>query len=411
MDEIKNKKVLLMTVGTGDKGSDIAHGLFFSIKDSNPDILILMGSQKSFDITLNYLKELISKEKINCKIEEKVVSDINDFEILHFEFSNVINELLQKGYSLNKISVDYTSGTKAMSAALVSAALFHKIGSITYIYGERGEGGRVKTGTERKSSLAPSKIFSNENFCKAIEYFNAFRFTTCYEILNNFEFHPEYSEKISLLKHLTLLFDNWDKFNFSNAFELLKKIDSDLLKIFELKNKFDSYYRPLLVKLNSKEDNYEKLLDLIGNADRRASEGRYDDAIARLYRAMELLGQIEFKKQFDCSTSDVKIENIPAVLQEEIQQSYYDSKDNKIKIPLFGTFEILSKTNNEVGVKFIQKKDDIKQFLILRNNSILAHGFSSINKENFEHARKILKEFLEELNVEFNPTVFPKLKC
>jgi len=50
----QHKKVLIMTVGTGATGEDIAHGLFFSIKDSNPDLLVLIGSQKSFDTTLSH---------------------------------------------------------------------------------------------------------------------------------------------------------------------------------------------------------------------------------------------------------------------------------------------------------------------------------------------------------------------
>jgi hypothetical protein len=205
----QHKKVLIMTVGTGATGADIAHGLFFSIKDSNPDLLVLIGSQKSFETTLSHLRELINKEQIDCEVVENVIEEINDFEKLHFEYSNIIEELLKKGFALNKISVDYTSGTKAMSAALVSAALSAKVGSILYVYGERGESGRVKSGTERRSSLSPSKIFSKDIFNKAIDYFNSYRYCDCIELLENFEFHPDYDEKVKLLIKLSKIFDAW----------------------------------------------------------------------------------------------------------------------------------------------------------------------------------------------------------
>ncbi|MEP0861581.1 MAG: TIGR02710 family CRISPR-associated protein [Ignavibacterium sp.] len=406
-----NKKVLLMTIGTGATGADIAHGLFFSINDSNPDLLVLIGSSKSFETTLPALKNLIEQNKIRVEIIEKIIDEINDLEFLHFEFSKIINELKEKGFLVNKINVDYTSGTKAMSAALVSAAIANKVGSISYVYGERGEGGRVKSGTERRSSLVPIKIFSAETFQKAIEYFNSYRFTTCLELLNNYEFHPEYHEKVELLKYLSDLFDCWDKFEFNRAFEHYKKINVDSMKVFNLKSRFESYYLPLLIKLKSEEYSYQRLIDLTGNADRRASEGRYDDAIARLYRALEMCGQIEFLKEFHCSTSDVIIDKIPVNLKEEVNNKYLDKKDNKIKIPLYGTFELLSKINNTVGKVFMDQWNNIKKCLTVRNNSILAHGNDPVSKKSYYETRLIILNFILAGYENFSPVEFPKLKC
>ncbi|MDB9309098.1 hypothetical protein PN471_10700 [Aphanizomenon sp. CS-733/32] len=51
---------------------------------------------------------------------------------------------------------------------------------------------------------------------------------------------------------------------------------------------------------------YEIVQDLILNAERRATQQRYDDAVGRLYRALELLAQIRLLKAFD---NDGEIEN------------------------------------------------------------------------------------------------------
>lgn len=405
----KSKKVLIMTVGTGATGADIAHGLFFSIKDSNPDLLILIGSKKSFDVTLNYLKALIQKEALDCIIEEKEIEEINDFEKLHFEYSNIIEELVRRGFVLNKMAVDYTSGTKAMSAALVSAALSKKIGSILYVYGERGEGGRVKSGTERRSSLSPNKIFSEDTLKKAIDYFNSYRYLTCKELLETSDFHPDHKQKANLLLQLATIFGFWDKFDFVSAFETLRKIDDELLKVFQLKNKFENYYKPMLNNLKSERESYNKILDLVGNANRRAIEGKYDDAIARLYRALEMLGQLEFQKEFHCSTSDVIIDKIPEKLRENIKFKYLDKKSNKIKIPLFGTYDILADSDNEIGLLFRENWDKIQRLISLRNESILAHGNVPLHKDHFNDAMEILKNFISLKKTDFVPIDFPKI--
>ncbi|WP_337873474.1 TIGR02710 family CRISPR-associated CARF protein [Ignavibacterium sp.] len=408
--ENKTKKVLIMTIGTGANGEDIAHGLFFSIKDANPNLLVLIGSDKSFELTLPHLGKLIKNEGIDCEIIEKQIDEIDDFEKLHFKYSEFISELLKNGFALNKISVDYTSGTKAMSAALVSAAISKGVGSIIYVYGERGEGGRVKSGTERRNSLAPNKIFSDNILHKAIEHFNSYRFTTSVELINNFDIHPDYKEKSTLLVQLAKLFNLWDKFDFVGAVEVLKKIDINSLKIFELKEKFEKYYQPILFRLKIEQNSEEQLEDLVGNALRRSAEGKYDDAIARLYRALEMQGQIEFSRQFNCSTSDVNVDNIPEEFRDEVRSKYFDKKDNKIKIPLYGTFELLAVAGNKTGILFNEKWTEIQKLLSLRNRSILAHGNLPLNKKNFEDALKIVESFISLSQGDYAPIKFPELK-
>jgi hypothetical protein len=44
---------------------------------------------------------------------------------------------------------------------------------------------------------------------------------------------------------------------------------------------------------------YEIVEDLLLNAERRAMQDRYDDAVGRLYRALELLVQIRLLQTYD----------------------------------------------------------------------------------------------------------------
>jgi CRISPR-associated protein (TIGR02710 family) len=247
-------------------------------------------------------------------------------------------------------------------------------------------------------------------FEKATERFNSYRFNDCIELLTNFDFHPDYSEKAKLLLQLTKLFDAWDKFDFNIAFEVSRNINADMLRGFGLKGSFEKLYQPTLVKLKSKKLSIEKLLDLIANAERRAAEGKYDDAIARLYRAFEMLGQLEFEKEFKCSTSDVNVENIPINLRDDVKKTYTDFKDGKVKIPLFGLFEILYKIGNETGSIINEEMERIKLVLTLRNNSILAHGTTSLDQKDFNEALDILKNITKNFTSTVEIPRFPTLK-
>ena len=47
---------------------------------------------------------------------------------------------------------------------------------------------------------------------------------------------------------------------------------------------------------SKKSSGYEKVGDLLRNAERRAAQSRFDDAVARLYRALELFAQLRLRK-------------------------------------------------------------------------------------------------------------------
>ncbi len=144
----------------------------------------------------------------------------------------------------------------------------------------------------------------------------------------------------------------------------------------------------------SNDDKNFLLFELIENAKRRAIEGKYDDAIARLYRALEMLGQIEFEKEFKCSTSDVNCENLPLEKRNEIREKYFDYKDNKVKLSLFVTFDLLKIVKNRIGLLFSENFEEVKKILFLRNNSILAHGMQPITRKEFEATIEKLEKLI-----------------
>ena len=91
----------------------------------------------------------------------------------------------------------------------------------------------------------------------------------------------------------------------------------------------------------TKANGYELVGDLLNNAERRASQQRYDDAIARLYRATELFAQIRIEK-----TKGYKLVKLTLKeLDEELRPEYrkYMKENDRLLLGLREDYELLYK--------------------------------------------------------------------
>ena len=107
----RRKTALLMTVGTGIGGQvateDLAHAILFSIDNSNPDIVIFFGSEKSKKTVESVKEQYLNEFEEEFDYFEFIhLEQIDDFKIYFEAFKRKIQEL--DGY---KIIIDYTSGT------------------------------------------------------------------------------------------------------------------------------------------------------------------------------------------------------------------------------------------------------------------------------------------------------------
>ena len=378
-----NKKLMFITVGVGGgNGQDISHALFYTIKHCNPSSVVFLASKESWDKVSVYLLKDLEGWNADLEIQEEIINEIDDFEFLHNKFSKVIKSYLSKGYLKENIIADYTSGTKAMSAAMVSSAIFNKIDTLTYVTGKR-ESGRVVSGTERQYPLSTLSIISKQTIEEAAGYFNNCQFNTTINMLSSSSIYPAHMKISNTIIQLSRFFDSWDKFNFKQAFEIIRKVDEDAISKMKLLGKIKKYRDNLLPILKLDELNIEKVDDLLFNAKRRADEGKYDDAVARIYRAIEMIGQIEFKKEFNCTTSDILIDNFDGSIKDFIRENCIKNEKGSMQTGLFQTINILAKVENEYGKLFIENIAELRKLLDNRNYSILAHGVNPITEKHF----------------------------
>jgi len=125
--------------------------------------------------------------------------------------------------------------------------------------------------------------------------------------------------------------------------------------------------------------------DLQANAMRRAEEGKYDDAIARLYRALELAAQIALlHRDPPIETDKVLLQSVPSSLTSEFKARYLDRDTATLKLPLVAAYRLLEALDDPVGHHFRSRFDEYKVILAARNSSILAHGVAVHGREAFE---------------------------
>jgi CRISPR-associated protein (TIGR02710 family) len=382
-------RALISTIGSGNGVDD---GIIFSIQKNNPDLLLMIYSEQSKH-TFKKVKESpkLSKE---LRIMDEQIDEVDDLEILVSEYGKCIRMVIEEGYTPEQIVVDYTSGTKSMSSALVYISIINGIGTLSYISGRRSteNGGRVMSGTERLYSLSPTQLYTSQRLSLFRELFNKFRFEAAIQLLEAAIIHPDFKILADSYFLLAKGYDAWDRFEFEEASNFLNKID---LKLENLRpyEKMIRDHKQILYKLKSssamREDDAD---DLYYNAKRRFTEGRFDDSVSRLYRLLELYGQIEFSNHYSYATDKVPFSELPQELKEKFK---FANETETVKLALVDTFLALKDKNGDRIKTFHENFKEIEKLLSIRNNSRLAHGRIPVNRRQsekmFELVEKIFK--------------------
>jgi CRISPR-associated protein (TIGR02710 family) len=312
------------------------------------------------------------------------------------------------GINYKDIMVDYTGGTKTMSAALV-------LGTIEYTsrYSYVGGTERTKEGLGIVIDGKERTLFHDNPWMelafverkRASILFNKGKYASAAELLKNIANKLPEKEGIFFKSFSGIVegYDLWDRFKHKDAHIKIRK-NLDTFKAYcygsreDRLNKLVEHIKrnvEFLEKLITEKEDYY-FYDLIANAKRRADlEEKYDDAVARLYRAIEFLAQNRLNLKYSINTSNVDKETLPIALKDEYIKKYANN-EGKIEIPLYASYKLLKELKDEIGKKFMtQYERNLKYLLSLRNNSILAHGFNSISKNAYEKFYFSILEFVD----------------
>ena len=383
--------------------------IIFSLNHQKPDYICFFVSEES---SSSIEKDILLHLGFNPRHYDWIVTpSAEHLSDCYRAISQQLPQILKKWKVDPKdLLVDYTGGTKTMSVALALATIETSC-SYTYIGGvERAKKGLgvVINGKERMwYQDNPWDELAVSERKEACLLFNKARYAAAAEVF------ARTAEKVSqrnnaffkAMQELAQGYNLWDKFRHKDARKKLYQsrniIDasaaiSDKAEIILLSNalKENLYF---LEELENNQDQKGLLLfyDLLANAKRRADlEDKFDDAMARLYRAMEAMAQFRLESHYGIKTSDVKTNQIPDSLKEDYKAKYVDDKNGRIKLPLSASYRLLKKLGDELGKSFFHHYDkELKAILDVRNKSILAHGFNSVKEETFRRMYTVILNF------------------
>jgi len=390
----KMKRAMVVTVGTGtgEHRQEVLKGLseaiVTSILNNRPDKVVFIASKQSREESV----PLIVPRLEDMEYADVIIEQIDDIQHIFEKASYCIQELVNEGFDTEEIIVDYTSGTKAMSAGVVLAALSFEVGKIAYISGKRGERGVVSKGTEKFTIMRPVQMLMQRKIDLVGHLFNAHRFESCLDILEYVGEHLSERRAMNIVDELSNLckaYDLWDKFDHKGAADILLGSRFCLLDVSQNK-KFLGFMKKESEDFKSGKGDAELfyIADIMNNCERRAEEGRYDDTVARLYRVFELLAQWHIRKMGMCDEEDLRQGDysIDSSKLGEEQMKYFGElgylENDKIKPGLFDTYSFLAKCEYSMGLEFEGDKH-LHHLLSGRNSSILAHGLKSVGEKTY----------------------------
>ncbi len=380
------KRALIVTVGTGTRPDvQIIKPLTKAITHYRPDFLVMAASAGSRGNAEIIVRELALAPEAHTIA---MFSDIDDFQAVFQDINTVFRDLQARGFAPDEIEIDFTSGTKAMSSGAVLAAVHNRCGSINYITGQRKDG-VVIDGTEQFRQIPPTMVFAAYDLKRAREFILNLRFDTAEQLLQGLILTDTREKDLARqLRHIAEGYRLWDLFNHKGALAKLKHLDSTLKETAALQTTPAAAAALEELAKGKAAPKDLLLIDIFNNAERRCREGRYDDAVARLYRTTELLAQYVLEHDFAIMTGDVDVSKAPESLREGLER-LRDKRDGKIKIGLDGDYRLLEGLGHALGAGYTgdnSLQDQLRQ----RNQSILAHGLEPMTANKYRNLKASL---------------------
>jgi CRISPR-associated protein (TIGR02710 family) len=309
-----------------------------------------------------------------------------------------------------EVLVDYTGGTKTMSAALVLAAaeLFQQF---SYVGGEqrdKGGMGIVVAGQERwLYQTNPWSELAIREVERACDLWAGCQFESAANLLKEVAPRVPLRLRFEALATLAEALAARHRLDFPEARSLFHQTIRQIRPIFEANpaaNPLPLAERALEICQACAADAASPALlrELLDNALRTAAQGRYEDAAARLYRAMEMQAQLWLTEATGglFVNGRCKAENT-AQLPDALKALPFCQPDarGEIKLSLEQCFQALAALGHEQARAIaddiaFDKKSRFRAATEKRNTSILAHGVQPIGADGFEQMKHIATDFL-----------------
>jgi CRISPR-associated protein (TIGR02710 family) len=386
--------------------------LVTTLRTHRPTVVIFFASEQTVE-QIGAIKDQVRDLGIPTTDRKVITRDPQDLVTCYAEAIRCAEQIADLHIPPERVAVDFTGGTKVMSAALALATV-GKGFSFVYVGGrERSKEGRgvVITGSESIIHRDdPFAVFAVEERRRLALLFRTYQFTAAQALTRSVLLRPLCEPDrlaFELVGDLAKGYLLWERFEYQRALEVLGRCLSRWAMVVRA-NPAIRYAAVLpmleanvawleqLAKQTGGFRRYHQLFiaDLLANADRRAAEGSYDDAIVRLYRALELGAQIAIERRLGCGTDRVPVEAIPDTVRSEFLARYRPEDGGTLKLPLEASYRLLAALGEPEGRQFEQQGERFKKVQSARNASWLAHGTTSGTEAGYRDLREVVLAIL-----------------
>lgn len=313
------------------------------------------------------------------------------------------------------IRIDFTGGTKAMSAAVVLAAAPDGY-CFCYVTGAKRnkEGvGVVVTGTEQmRLSENPWTVLDEPELRRLLEMASVGQWAAARDSASRL-IRRSTAERGPIFRQLDATLEGlfvWDCFDHQRAWKCWREGQTPgqlrdlaavgglalLVEFAEKCQRMIGFLEPLAGATEPPKGKPDLLvLDMLANGDRQAERGHYDDAVLRYYRAVELFVQRRLLHQYKIDNSAVRESDVPSPLREELLSRHGppDPDSKGWKLGRHDTTALLAAKGDPVAKRMLdrEKKLDLQS----RNQNWLIHGTEHVDKRRFSAYRRTILDALD----------------
>lgn len=253
---------------------------------------------------------------------------------------------------------------------------------------------------------------SNNNLIKIFRIlFNNHDYDSMINMISLMNFKKNEEKKLIAVINF---YKDWDLFEYDN---IIKYNYQGLPEVFQPINEKHLENLRTLKKICSEYKEYRLVIDLINNAKRRNEEGKYNEAIIQLYRALELATQLKLKKFYKIETDNVNLNRLEELNINKHFIEYlkkFTNSYNNIHLSLKEQLYILKGLKDPMGKFYWNNQDLFTDIIEMRHSSLLVHGNTNITVIQYQEYEYLVKEFVSKLNKNIKKciknTEFPKFE-
>ena len=389
----RSRRTLVMTVGTGDLDR-LEETLFTPLRksiatDAWARVVLLPSS-----VTEDFARTLRSRlDGTAVEVSPLPAGNENDADAAYAHFDRVLAAIVED-VAPEDVVVDFTRGTKAMSAALVLAATRRAIPRLRYVTGRRDRRGMVEPGSEDVRGIRTTVVDGHRRLDLARELLHRGDFAAVTNVLPDPDRSPAQTYPDALLaasravRAAARFYAAWDRLDYASAAaqEVGAPPSGDWSRVWPT-----DAMRAWVTALDREPARADcpamaswlrrLVVDLLANGERRIRDGHHEDAFVRAYRTLELVGQAQlFEHGLDSGNLDPRHEAVIA-LQRSLEKKHSaplaPGRRGELQAGRQQVARLLKGCDNPLGARLLRFEENPQLKPTLRNNSVLVHGFAA----------------------------------